>query len=84
MCMDKKRSGFNHVESFFEIEITPDELRKMALEMEHLAKSEFHLTGQVIRYKISSKFALLYRPEKQMMAKVVDSPDTENSMETQH
>lgn len=62
--MDRKRSGFNHLESFFEVDIMPNELRKIADEIDQVMKSDLYIPGQVIRYKLSSKFVIVCKPEK--------------------
>ena len=65
--MAQNRPSFNYIESFFEIEITPEDLKRIAGEMERMEQN-FHVPGQVIRYKLSSNFAVLYRPEKKRPA----------------
>lgn len=63
MAQAHNRPSFNYIESFFEIEITPEDLKRIAGEIERM-EQEFHTPGQVIRYKLSSNFALVHRPEK--------------------
>jgi len=52
------------IESTHEIEITPDELREIAVEMDRKAKHESFQPGQVIRFKVNERFAFVYRPAK--------------------
>jgi hypothetical protein len=65
--MAQTRPSFNYIESFFEIDITPEELKRIAGEMERM-EAGFHIPGQVIRYKLSTNFAVTYRPEKKRPA----------------
>jgi hypothetical protein len=57
-------AGFNECENLHEVEITPDRLREIASEMERRSRTEYYQAGQVIRYKINHRFALVFRPEK--------------------
>lgn len=70
----KQRPSWNYIESFYEIEMTPLELRNIAAEMEKIS-NDFHLPGQVIRFKLSGSFALVYKPEKSRMRSVETSGD---------
>jgi len=74
MAAPQTRPNFNYIESFFEIEISPEELKRIAGEIERLEQG-FHIPGQVIRYKLSSNFAVVYRPEKKRVLPAhVDTP----------
>jgi hypothetical protein len=59
--------GFNECEALHELQMTPDDLREIATEMERKSKTEFYQQGQVIRYKFNHLFAFVYRPEKKAM-----------------
>lgn len=68
------KPSFNHIESFHEIPLSPEELKRIAGEIERM-EQEFHTPGQVIRYKLSHNFCIVYKPEKKRNAAArVDKP----------
>ena len=52
---------FNDVESMHELELSPDKLREIATQLEHTYDKAHH-PGQVIRYKVSHNFCLMWKP----------------------
>ncbi len=77
------KPSFNYIESFFEIEVTPADLKRIAGEIERM-ESEFHTTGQVIRYKLNHNFALVYRPEKKRrFAARIDNPTSQTFVQVE-
>lgn len=65
------------IESTHEIDITPDDLRSIAVEMEKKARHDSFQPGQVIRYKINDRFAFTYRPSKTLKI-LEDTKDEQN------
>lgn len=53
---------FNDIETMFEIEITPEKLRDIILQLEYHAK--MCLPGQTVRKKLDSRTVFIYKPNK--------------------
>lgn len=56
-------------ETTHEIEVTPDMLREIAIQMERKEKHENYQSGQVIRTKLNQLFTFVYSPNKQIEVK---------------
>jgi hypothetical protein len=55
----------NHLETMWEINTDPVQLRQIADQLER-AKEQAHQPGQIIRYKVSHNFCVVYKPETAM------------------
>lgn len=58
----KQRPNFNYIENSFELDISPQELRHIADEIEQRARG-FCLPGQVIRYKVNGLITIYHKPD---------------------
>lgn len=56
-------------ETTHEIEVTPDMLREIAIQMERKEKHENYQSGQVIRTKLNDLFTFVYCPTKAIEVK---------------
>lgn len=63
----KQRPNFNYIENSFELDISPQELRQIADEMDQRIRG-FCLPGQVIRYKLNNMFTIYHKPEVKPLA----------------
>ncbi len=66
------------VEATHEIDVTPDKLREIAVEMERKSKNENFQAGQVVRYKFSSRFAFVFKPDKTISILKLDESEVDN------
>ena len=67
--------SFNHIESMYELAITPHELRQAADLLERQSK-EGYLEGQIIRYKLSHNFCLVHKPERSFANAAIETSPT--------
>ncbi len=68
----------NQLETMWEIEADPVKLRQIAEQLEY-AKTQAHQPGQVIRFKISHNFCVVYKPTSEIQdAKSFNSDQEEN------
>ena len=51
----------NQLETMWELETDPAKLRQIAEQLEY-AKAQAHQPGQVIRFKVSHNFCVVYKP----------------------
>lgn len=66
------------VEALHEIDVSPDKLREIAVEIERKSKNENFQAGQVVRYKISNRFAFVFRPDKTISILKLDESEFDN------
>lgn len=71
--------AFNECEAFHEVDMTPDKLREIAIEMERKSKSDLFQHGQIIRMKINHRVALVFRPERATREGENDQPIIEKN-----
>lgn len=77
----KQRPSFNYIECSFELDISPQELRQIADEMDQRVRG-FCLPGQVVRYKLNHLFTILHKPEVKQLPPPPPRIKDENKVQT--